>query len=183
MTGEHHEALIGVQLLRQTLDEGASTALGVVGVVNDEGAAFAGEGVDESVDRPGSVLADPSHRGGGFGETRVRHGGAQPRSKELCGHAALVQDDLDCDRAPHVDQLGAEDGLAVAGAGLDNDDICLEALRGQPRPSNVVRRQTAQFTAPRPVPSASFVVGSLREVYEPFPPAAGVCRSCDGSGR
>ena len=135
----------------------------MVGVVDDDGAGFAGHRVEQRVDRASGVLAGTCHRGGGLREAGVRHGRAQPRSEELGRHATFVQGDFDRNRVPCVDQLRAEDGLAVSGARLDHDDARLKALRGQPRTPDVVRRQTAHFAAPLPVPSA-FLAGRLRGV-------------------
>ena len=140
--------LVRLQLLGQPRDQQARVALGVVGIVDDEGAPFGRQRAKQRLDRLWGVLTGLGHRAGGFGKAGARHGGAQPGGEQLGGHAAFVQRDLDRDRAPGIGEFRAEHGLAVAGRGLDHDNARLHAWRGQPRTADVVWRQTAQCTAP-----------------------------------
>ena len=63
--GEHDEVLVGLQVLGEALDQQARAAAGVVGVVHDERAAFAGQRAEQGIDRAGGVLARLRHGRGG----------------------------------------------------------------------------------------------------------------------
>ena len=135
---EDQEPLIATQSVGQPVDQRGGVALGVVGVVDDERAAFRFERRERGFDRIVGVVTGAGHsRCGcleaGLSDTRPKPGGEQCRAP-----SALVQRHLDLDGAPGVHDLGGQCRLAITATCLDDHDPLRRHRVREPRSRDVV---------------------------------------------
>ena len=89
------------------VDQLPRVASGVVGVVDHECARLAGEAGHERLDHLGRVVLVLGRRRR-VGEPRPRHGLVEPRREQRSRDPFVLEPDLDPDRVPVIDELGAE---------------------------------------------------------------------------